>query len=59
MSNSGQNFVGEEAHDDGKSLAADTARPEDDRQQAEFRNQYRLQMERLSCPGCGEDASYF
>jgi hypothetical protein len=37
------------------SSAINTSRPEDDSQQEEFRQQYRLQMERLACPGCGEE----
>ncbi len=35
--------------------ALDTTRPQDDLQQEEFRKGYRLQMERLACPGCGEE----
>ena len=33
--------------------------PQDEPQQEEFLREYRLQLERLSCPGCGEDAPLF
>ena len=29
--------------------------PQDERQEEEFRREYQLQLERLSCPTCGEE----
>ncbi len=37
------------------SSVLDTTRPQEDSQQEEFRKGYRIQMELLACPGCGEE----
>jgi hypothetical protein len=33
--------------------------PQGEQQEDEFRREYRLQLKRQSCPGCGEDAPLF